>query len=164
MRRIIKQGLVVALALGTLGSPAWASDKTSRWEGFCYAMQADVNAETIKQAPPPDVTPFQEAQPIAPMTQIFCGIRIVGSEIYCNAMIGLPTGYTGILRVQLQNSKDGENWETQHTWLCSDSTVSYMDRIAGLDLQYRVRVVADVSNAAGEKVKQIEKVSSCVWG
>lgn len=98
------------------------------------------------------------------MTQIFCGIRIVGSEIYCNAMIGLPTGYTGILRVQLQNSKDGENWETQHTWLCSDSTVSYMDRIAGLDLQYRVRVVADVSNAAGEKVKQIEKVSSCVWG
>lgn len=85
-------------------------------------------------------------------------------EIYCNAMIGLPTGYTGILRVQLQNSKDGENWETQHTWLCSDSTVSYMDRIAGLDLQYRVRVVADVSNAAGEKIKQIEKVSSCVWG
>lgn len=164
MRRIIKQGLVVALALGTLGSTAWASDKTSRWEGFCYAMQADVNAETIKQAPPPDVTPFQEAQPIAPMTQIFCGIRIVGSEIYCNAMIGLPTGYTGILRVQLQNSKDGENWETQHTWLCSDSTVSYVDWIAGLDLQYRVRVVADVSNAAGEKVKQIEKVSSCVWG
>ena len=147
MRRIIKQGLVVALALGTLGSTAWASDKMSRWEGFCYAMQADVNAETIK-----------------PMTQIFCGIRIVGSEIYCNAMIGLPTGYTGILRVQLQNSKDGENWETQHTWLCSDSTVSYMDRIAGQDLQYRVRVVADVSNAAGEKVKQIEKVSSCVWG
>ena len=111
MRRIIKQGLVVALALGTLGSTAWASDKMSRWEGFCYAMQADVNAETIKQAPPPDVTPFQEAQPIEPMTQIFCGIRIVGS-----------------------------------------------------DLQYRVRVVADVSNAAGEKVKRIEKVSSCVWG
>lgn len=163
MRRIIKQGLVVALALGTLSSSAWAHDP-SRWEDFCYAMQADVNAETIKQAPPPDVTPFQEAQPIAPMTQIFCGIRIVGSEIYCNAMIGLPTGYTGILRVQLQNSKDGENWETQHTWLCSDSTVSYMDRIAGLDLQYRVRVVADVSNAAGEKIKQIEKVSSCVWG
>lgn len=80
MRRIIKQGLVVALALGTLGSTAWASDKMSRWEGFCYAMQADVNAETIKQAPPPDVTPFQEAQPIAPMTQIFCGIRIVGSK------------------------------------------------------------------------------------
>lgn len=71
MRRIIKQGLVVALALGTLGSTAWASDKMSRWEGFCYAMQADVNAETIKQAPPPDVTPFQKAQPIAPMTQIF---------------------------------------------------------------------------------------------
>ena len=65
MRRIIKQGLVVALALGTLGSTAWASDKMSRWEGFCYAMQADVNAETIKQAPPPDVTPFQEAQPLS---------------------------------------------------------------------------------------------------
>lgn len=48
MRRIIKQGLVVALALGTLGSTAWASDKMSRWEGFCYAMQADVNAETIQ--------------------------------------------------------------------------------------------------------------------
>ena len=61
MRRIIKQGLVVALALGTLGSTAWASDEMSRWEGFCYAMQADVNEETIKQAPPPDVTPFQEA-------------------------------------------------------------------------------------------------------
>lgn len=29
MRRIIKQGLVVALALGTLGSTAWASDKMS---------------------------------------------------------------------------------------------------------------------------------------
>ena len=81
MRRIIKQGLAVALALGTLGSTAWASDKTSRWEDFCYAMQADVNAETIKQAPPPDVTPFQEVQSIAPMTQIFCGIRIVDSAI-----------------------------------------------------------------------------------
>lgn len=69
MRRIIKQGLVVALALGTLGSTAWASDKTSRWEDFCYAMQADVNAETIKQAPPPDVTPFQEVQSIAPILQ-----------------------------------------------------------------------------------------------
>lgn len=91
MRRIIKQGLVVALALGTLGSTAWAHDP-SRWENFCYAMQEEVDPNIIKQAPPPDVTPFQEAQPIAPMTQIFCGIRIVDSAIYCNAMIGLPTG------------------------------------------------------------------------
>ena len=58
MRRIIKQGLVVALALGTLSSTAWASDQTSRWEDFCYAMQADVDAETTTMAAIPTAGSF----------------------------------------------------------------------------------------------------------
>ena len=47
MRRIIKQGLVVALALGTLGSTAWAHDP-SRWENFCYATDIPQNVPSQK--------------------------------------------------------------------------------------------------------------------
>ncbi len=165
MKQKIKRSVAFLLALGTLGSTAWASDKTSRWEDFCDAMQAGVDEDVIKQAPPPDVTPFQEAQPIAPsMTQVFCTIRVMGLQIYCGAMVGLQPEYMSVIKLQLQKSKDGSVWETQESWTIPDHVASQIVDVPAFQYQYRVRVVVDIYTTEGERIKQIEKFSSRVWG
>lgn len=165
MKRKIKQSVAFLLALGMLSSTAWANDKTSRWEEFCDAMQAGVDEKAIKQAPPPDVTPFQEAQPIVPsMTQVFCTIRVMGSKIYCGAMVGLQPEYMSVLKLQLQKSKDGSAWETQASWTVPDHVASQIVDVPAFQYQYRVRVVVDIYTTEGKRIKQIEKCSSRVWG
>ena len=164
MRRKIKRGMAFVLALSALSNTAWAYD-SSRWEDFCYAMQDEVDPDVIKQAPPPDVTPFQEAQPIAPsMTQVFCTIRVMGSRIYCGAMIGLQPEYMSVLKLHLQKSKDGKEWETQESWTVADHVASQIVNMSAFGYQYRLRVVVDIYSTEGKRVKQIEKFSSCVWG
>lgn len=166
MKRKIKQSAAVLLALGTLSSTAWAHEPESNsWENFCYAMQAEADPDVIKQAPPPDVTPFQKAQPIAPsMTQVFCTIRVIGTQVYCGAMVGLQPEYMSVMKLQLQKSKDGKAWETQESWTVADHLASQMVSVPPFTYQYRLRVVVDIYSTEGERVKQIEKFSSCVWG
>ncbi len=165
MKQKIKRSVAFLLALGTLSSTAWASDKTSRWEEFCDAMQAEVDKDAIKQAPPPDVTPFQEAQPIVPsMTQVFCTIRVMGLQIYCGAMVGLQPEYMSVIKLQLQKSKDGSTWETQESWTIPDHVASQIADVPAYQYQYRVRVVVDIYTTEGKRIKQIEKFSSRVWG
>ena len=164
MKRKIKRSIAFLLALGTLSSTAWAHD-LSRWENFCYAMQKEVDPNIIKQAPPPDVTPFQEAQPIAPsMTQIFCTIRVMGTQVYCGAMVGLQPEYMSVMKLQLQKSEDGKAWETQESWTAADHLASQIVSVPPFAYQYRLRVVVDIYSTEGERVKQIEKFSSCVRG
>lgn len=164
MKRKTKRSIAFFLALGTLSGSAWAHDP-SRWENFCYAMQEEADPNIIKQAPPPDVTPFQEAQPIAPsMTQVFCTIRVMGTQVYCGAMIGLQPEYMSVMKLQLQKSEDGKAWETQESWTAADHVASQIVSVPPFAYQYRLRVVVDIYSTEGERVKQIEKFSSCVWG
>lgn len=154
MKQKIKRSVAFLLALGTLGSTAWASDKTSRWENFCDAMQAEVDKDAIKQAPPPDVTPFQEAQPIAPsMTQVFCTIRVMGSKIYCGAMVGLQPEYMSVIKLQLQKAKMAARGKHKNLgqyrimlplklWMCLRFSIS----IACVSLWIFIRQKASESN------------------